>query len=303
MRASNETQLARSLGWFSLGLGVAEVAASRRLANMIGLRGDHDNLLRTFGAREILSGVGILSQRGPSRPLAAWLWSRVCGDAMDLAFLGAALASGRSNRRKVAAATAAVAGVTALDVLCARKLSRLAGEITSVGAIHVVKSITINRPVEELYSFWRNFQNLPRFMKHLVSVQVSGDKRSRWVAKGPAGSTVEWDAEIFEDRPNELIAWRSLEGSDVDSAGTVRFERGPGGRGTVVRVNLQYRPPAGLIGRRVSELFGEGPEWQIKDDLRRFKQVMEAGEVITTEGQPAGRPSSVSWRYDRAVKD
>src|SRR5262249_56186778 len=122
------------------------------------------------------------------------------------------------------------------------------------------------------------------------------------VGKAPAGRTVEGDAEITEDRRNELIAWRSLEGSDVENMGSVRFERAPGGRGAVVKVHMRYNPPAGVIGAGVAKLLGEAPEWQIKDDLRRFKQVMETGEIITTEGQPAGRASSPSGRYDRAVR-
>src|SRR5262249_43303222 len=144
--------------------------------------------------------------------------------------------------------------------------------------------------------------NLPRFMKHLESVQVKGERRSRWMAKAPAGTRVEWDAEITEDRPNELIAWRSLEGADVDNSGSVRFERAPCGRGAVVRVEMRYSPPAGVIGAGVAKLFGEDPEWQVKDDLRRFKQVMEAGEIITTEGQPAGRARGAARRYDRAAR-
>lgn len=298
----NEARITRGLGWFSIGLGLAEIAAPRNVGKLIGLRDDYTGLIRMLGARELLSGIGILTQRRPSGPLAASLWSRVGGDAMDLALLGGALASGRSNRGRVAAAAAAVAGVMALDLIYSRRLSQRAGAITSIGAIRLVKAVTINRSPEELYRFWRDFRNLPRFMKHLESVEVTGENRSHWVARAPAGTTVEWDAEIFEDRPGELIAWRSLEGADVDNVGTVRFDRAPGGRGAIVRVNLQYRPPAGLIGKGVAKLFGENPEWQVKDDLRRFKQVMETGEVITTEGQSAGRASSTSWRYDRSVR-
>jgi uncharacterized membrane protein len=192
--------------------------------------------------------------------------------------------------------------------------------------MQVKHAITINRASEELYRFWRDLQNLPRFMTHLESVQMTeqmmsqtadqasgqatsqtlgrptGDGRSHWVAKAPAGTTVEWDAEITEDRPNELIAWRSLEGGDVDSAGTVRFEQAPGGRGTVVKLEMHYHPPAGALGAGTAKLFGEDPEWQVKEGLRRFKQLMEIGEVITTEGQPAGRESSTSRKYDGAVR-
>jgi len=308
MRPRDETQrrlkgvddkgLARGLGWFSLGLGLAEVMAPQSVAKLIGARGDHRGLLRALGMREIASGVGILTQRRPT----GWLWSRVGGDAMDLALLGAALSSGKARRNRVAAAAAAVAGVTVLDMLCSQQLSRRSGAATRSGVIRVQKTVTINRSPEELYRFWRDFQNLPRFMNHLGSVQVIGDKRSHWVARGPAGMRVEWDAEVIEDRSNEVIKWRSLEGSDVDNVGSVRFERAPGGRGTVVRVEIEYSPPAGVIGAGLAKLFGEDPEWQLKDDLRRFKQVMEAGEVVTTEGQPAGRPSSTSRRYDRVAR-
>jgi uncharacterized membrane protein len=322
MRRVNEEKIARGLGWFSLGLGLAGIVAPRRLAKLIGLRGDHSVLFRMLGAREITSGVGILSGR---RPNSNWMWSRVGGDAIDLALLGAAFrkmrpkrnklamttaavagvtALGaafrkrRPNRNKLAIATAAVAGVTALDAIFSRRLSRLNGA-RGAGVIRMAQSVTINRSPEEIYRFWRDLQNLPRFMKHLESVRATGDKRSHWAAKAPAGRTVEWDAEITEDRPNELIAWRSLEGADVDSVGHVRFERAPGGRGTIVKVEMQYSPPAGRVGATVAKLLGVGPEWRIKDDLRRFKQLMEVGEIITTEGQPAGRASSTSWRYDR----
>jgi uncharacterized membrane protein len=153
----------------------------------------------------------------------------------------------------------------------------------------IKKSATINRSPEELYAFWRNFENLPRFMEHLESVRVLDDKRSHWVAKGPAGITVEWDAEIINEVPNEVIGWRSLENSQVDNAGSVRFERAPGNRGTVVEVTLNYAPPAGKVGAAIAKLLGEDPEQQISEDLQRFKQLMEAGEIPTTEGQPSGR--------------
>ena len=155
--------------------------------------------------------------------------------------------------------------------------------------IKVEKSVTINKSPEELYRYWRNFENLPRFMNHLESVKVLDPKRSHWVAKAPAGRTVEWDAEIHNEKENELIAWRSLEGSEVNNAGSVRFEKAPNGRGTEVKVALEYEPPAGFIGSLIAKLFGEEPEQQVQEDLRRFKQVMEAGEASTTQGQPSGR--------------
>jgi uncharacterized membrane protein len=158
--------------------------------------------------------------------------------------------------------------------------------------IKVEKSVAINKSPEELYSFWRNFENLPRFMNHLESVKRTGEGRSHWVAKAPAGKTVEWDAEIYNEKENELIAWRSLEGADVDNAGSVRFEPATDGRGTIVKVTLKYDPPGGVLGSFVAKLFGEEPSQQIEEDLQRFKQVMETGTTPTTEGQSSGRSAS-----------
>lgn len=160
----------------------------------------------------------------------------------------------------------------------------------------VKKAVTVNRPAAELYQYWHDFENLPRFMQHLVSVQVDGEKRSHWTAQAPAGATVEWDAEIVADRPDELIAWRSLAGAAVDNAGEVRFAPAPGGRGTEVRVELQYDPPGGALGATVAKLFGEEPAQQVADDLRHFKQVLETGEITQSEasakgGGPAQAPS------------
>lgn len=157
--------------------------------------------------------------------------------------------------------------------------------------IHVEESVTINKRPWDLYAYWKNFENLPRFMAHLQDVKKIDDKRSHWVAKAPAGTTVEWDAEIINDEPNALIAWRSLGGATVDNAGSVRFIPGMGDRGTVVRVVLDYIPPAGRLGAMVAKLFGEEPHAQVREDLRRFKQLMETGEIPTVEGQSSGRPS------------
>lgn len=157
-------------------------------------------------------------------------------------------------------------------------------------SIKVEKSATIsNKSPEELYQIWRNFENLPKFMRHLKSVTVLDERRSHWVANAPAGAEVEWDAEIISDQENWLIAWASVEGADIDNSGFVRFQPAPAGRGTEVKVVLEYTPPAGAIGAALAKLFGEEPEQQIGDDLSRFKQLMEAGEIATTEGQPSGR--------------
>lgn len=154
--------------------------------------------------------------------------------------------------------------------------------------IKVEKTVTINKPAEELYRFWHNFGNLPRFMKHLKDVKVHNNKRSHWTTSGVLGGSVEWDADIIEDRENELIAWASVEGADVDNSGSVRFQPAPANRGTEVKVVTEYNPPGGAIASVFAKLFGEEPEQQIGDDLRRFKMLMEAGEIATIEGQPKG---------------
>jgi uncharacterized membrane protein len=181
---------------------------------------------------------------------------------------------------------AAVAGVTALDVLCSKQLSQRAPRGQGQ---RVEYSITINRAPADLYRFWRDFQNLPRFMTHLKSVRVDTERHSHWVAQGPAGTTVVWDTEIIDDRPDALIAWRSLAGADVNHAGSVRFEEAPGGRGTYVRVCMTYYPPGGSVGTVGVTLFGKEPGQHMHEGLRRFKQLMEAGEMATTSGQPSAR--------------
>jgi uncharacterized membrane protein len=272
-------QLARGLGWFSLGLGLAEVLAPRAVAKVAGVRGD-TRLIRLFGMREIASGLAIFMQG--KRPAEA-VWSRVAGDALDLAALGKAFASPDSDKGRLSFATANVLAVTALDVLCAQELSS-SNPMTEEGVTEVKKSIIINRSPEEIYQFWRKLENLPRFMRHLESVRETGDGRSHWVAKAPVDSRIQWDAEITEDRENEMIAWRSLEGSDVYNTGSVRFERAVGGRGTIVFVEMDYDPPGGVIGKGIAKLFGDDPEQIIFDDLRGLKQVMETGELVISDG-------------------
>ena len=155
--------------------------------------------------------------------------------------------------------------------------------------IRVEKSVTINSTPERLYRFWRNFENLPRFMDHLESVKVIDDKHSHWVAKGPARIKAEWEAEIINEVPNELIGWRSVDGSRVDNAGSVHFKPAAGGRGTEVKVVLRYDPPAGLLGAAFAKVFGEDPAFQVQEDLRRLKELVETGEIATTERQSTGR--------------
>lgn len=165
------------------------------------------------------------------------------------------------------------------------------------GPAEIETSVTIGQPRAEVYAFWRNLENLPRFMKHLESVQDLGNGRSHWVAKSPVGGApVEWDAEIVDEREGELIAWRSLPGSVVHNAGTVRFEPATGGRGTKVHVHLDLVPPGGAAGRLAASLLEPVTTQQVKEDLRRLKNLMEAGEIPTNEGQPVGRRPLVNPR-------
>jgi uncharacterized membrane protein len=157
------------------------------------------------------------------------------------------------------------------------------------------RSITVGRPRAEVYEFWRAFENFPRFMQHLKSVQGmdSAGNRSHWVAKAPLDQQVEWDSEITSDRPNEMIAWHSLPGSQIENGGTVRFEDAPGNRGTEVHVFMAYEPPGGQGAALLARVLGEEPEKQIHDDLRHFKQIMEVGFVSTVYGQTSGRQDDV----------
>ncbi|MCW3096266.1 MAG: cyclase/dehydrase [Chthonomonadaceae bacterium] len=200
------------------------------------------------------------------------------------------------SRRSVGGLALAVAGgglfyrgaTGHCEVYSKLKISTADESSKETSGIHVEKSITIGKSPEEVYQFWRGLTNLPRFMEHVKSVAVTGEKTSHWVAKGPAGREVAWDAEIIVDEPKTRIAWRSLPNADIENAGSVRFVPAPGGRGCEVHVTLQYYPPAGVLGATIAKLFGEEPSIQITDDLRRLKRLMETGEIPTTKGQPHG---------------
>lgn len=287
-RDRQEEGLARVLGWFSVGRGIAEILAPRGLAQSMGIKNDGD-LLPAFGFRELATGVGILSS---SRP-AQWMWGRVAGDLMDLAYLGNALFTPGNDKGRVAAATLAVAGVAALDAFSAHQL----GERPARGKlpapqhqdISLRASVTVNASVDQLYRFWRDVENLPRIMSHLKSVTRLDERRSHWVVTGPGGMPVEWDAEITDDVPNERIAWRSAADAPIHSRGSVTFQSGGPRHGTIVRVDMRYEPPGGTLGAVLAFLFGKEPRQQIVDDLRAFKAFLETGEVPTTRGQASGR--------------
>jgi uncharacterized membrane protein len=288
-------KMADALGWFSLGLGLTEIVAPRALAKFIGVP-RRPMMMRLMGLREVVTGVGILTTRRPE----GWLWARLGGDMIEMAALAGASTSRRAKGKRLTAAMGAVAGVTVLDAICAQQLSaRRRGKFWD--SVRFTASVLINRSPEECYQYWHDIEKLPTFLDHLKSVRITGEGRSHWVAKGPGGKDISWDAEITEDIPNELIAWRSLGGGDIVTSGRVRFEAAPGNRGTIVRVLMDYQLPARLGGVPVTKLLGRDPGHRVRKDLLRFKQLLETGEIATTEGQPAGRRSGATW-LDRTVR-
>jgi uncharacterized membrane protein len=289
------------LGWFSVGLGALELIAPRAVARAIGLEPTPtwNGLLRFFGVREIATGAGILANPKSKE----WVGMRIGGDALDLATLGVALTQSQRPSRTLAA-TAFVVGAAVLDLVGSERLAerRKAPRAYARAAEPVVlRSITVGRPVNEVYAFWRDFTNFPRFMKHVEAVEVLGDGRSRWRATGPARTSAEWTSEIVEDRPNELIAWRTVGASDLYHTGKVTFRVGPRGEGTVVTVEMQYAPPGGQVGAALLKLFRKEPGQQVIDDLRRFKQVMEIGEVLQSDASIAPGVAPAQPRGERAL--
>jgi len=273
-----------------------------------------------FSRRDMLrssaTGFGLLSN-AKSTP---WLWTRFAGDVVDLSLLGTGVGRRADDRQRATRAALAVGSVAALDFYAASRSQRthrerleadgfaspeetVSGPLTYenaaaprngqldvltddaiVATMHGSKkvrhAVTINRPAQELYDFWRDFGNLPKFMRHLEEVTTQEGGRSHWVTRGPGGAKVEWNAEIVADVPGELIAWQSLPHADVRNAGTVRFIPVPAGRGTEVHVELDYSPPGGSLGAAVAKLFRAEPGQQVRDDLKAFKSVMEAGEIL-----------------------
>jgi len=295
-------KLVTALGWFSVGLGLAEVLFPRLLCRLIGVK-PRPFLTQLLGVREIASGIGLLTQ--PRKQ--PWLKARVVGDAMDLSLLGLAATSHKSKSAPLALTIGSVAAVTTVDFLCckdfAKDLEPTAAEFaTSPDVVHFRRSLIINRPPEKLYKIWRNFKELPRYMRNLISVEERSPNRWHWISRGPVGAEVEWDAEITDDTPNQAIAWRTLPGGDLDHKGSVQFQQATGNRGTVVRVEMLYRAPAGRPGAMITKLLGKSPEHQIAGELLRFKQLLETGEIATTSGQPAGRSRSTSRKFDDFVR-
>jgi uncharacterized membrane protein len=304
---TEKDRLTQSLGWFSIALGAAEVLAPQAVARAIGMdENEHATLLRTYGLRELAAGVGILTRPKPTY----WMWNRVLGDMMDLATLGKAMRSSHTDKRRLTAAAVAVLGVTAVDMLCSLNLtsesSPAAGHDggsfmlpeSRKGALPVTAIITVNKTIEDVYNFWKNPENFSLFMGHIDTVRATGPGRSHWTIKGPADLNIEWDAEVSADTPNESISWRSVSG-DLDNSGTVRFRRAAGGRGTEVELNVEFKPKGGEAGKRIAKFLLAIPKTQLMNDLRRFKQLLEVGEIVKSDasvakGMHPARPSKYS---------
>ncbi|MBV9484657.1 MAG: SRPBCC family protein [Frankiaceae bacterium] len=279
----NPELLARTLGWASLGLGIPQLLRPDAVDRAVGVgEGAKQRAVTTFvGMRELTHAAALLASSRPSK----WVWTRVAGDAVDLATLGRALKNhdGKKLGRTIAA-TAAVAGITAIDFYTAVRGSRGKG-----ATVQLTGSTTIRKDPKEVYEHWRSMDKLPEFMTHVDEVVVRDDRISHWKVSAPFGQTVEWDAEIGEDVPGEKLTWSSIGDADVKNAGTVIFTPAPGDQGTELHVFITYDVPGGKLAEALARFFGEDPHQQIDDDLRRFKQVMEVGEVMRSDGAPYGK--------------
>jgi uncharacterized membrane protein len=253
-----------------------------------------EGLLRIAGARELLAAWGLLS----FKETTPWVWSRVAGDVMDVMLL-ASSARQPLRRSRSLGALGVVAAVTAVDVYAgvsaARGPTGQAGARASAGGAangEIAETILVKKSPEECYRLWRDLTQLPRFMPLLRSVRALDERRSHWVLETPVGMRVEWDAEITRDEPGRRLAWRSSPNAQIAHAGVVRFREATGQRGTFVRVAAQYRLLSGYGGsRQLAKLVEKAPQARQREELRRFKQLLETGVVPTTAGQPHGRRS------------
>jgi uncharacterized membrane protein len=282
-RGGRPELLARTLGWASIGLGIPQLLRPDAVDRAVGIGdGRKQRAVTTFvGVRELAHAAALLGSSRPSK----WVWTRVVGDAVDLATLGRALKhhDGKKLGRTVAA-TAAVAGITVIDLYAAiRGISRKEATVQLTG------STTIRKDPKEVYEYWRSLDNVPTFSAHVDEVVLQDDRRSHWKASAPFGRTVEWDAEIEEDVPGEMLTWKSVAAADVSNTGSVIFKPAPGDQGTEVHVVITYDVPGGKLGEALARFFGEDPHQQIDDDLRRLKQVLEVGEVMRSDGAPYGK--------------
>jgi uncharacterized membrane protein len=280
---------ARNLGILSLALGAGAVLMPRRLARLSGLEPSR-KWLPLVGLRELTAGIGLLA----TQDATPWLWSRVVGDGMDLAVILSSLLSPNNPRKTSAAVTTAiVAAITAIDIRESLRSSPSSDDARTTAAPDalVSSSVIISKSPQECYGYWRDVSNMTRISPLVVSITVLDPRTSRWVIESPLGRKVEWESKITADTPGERISWRSVDGGGLYHAGVVSFSRATGGRGTLVNISMHIRIPGGAAGMGLAKLLGADPHSEVREDLRRFKQLLEAGEVPTTQGQPSGRRS------------
>jgi len=279
----------RGLAILSLVLGAGGSFMPGAVARLSGLE-THERLLPLVGLRELAAGVGLLTSRNPT----PWLWSRVVGDGMDLAVILASLMN-RGNPRKLSAAItmAVVAAITAVDARESLQRTQVGAQSRGSTAPDGLASasVVIARTAQECYEFWRDPTNMTRISPLVESVTVLDERTSRWCIRSPLGRRIEWDSKVTGETPGERISWRSVDGGGLYHAGVVRFERATGGRGTLVSASMHFRVPGGTAGLGLVKLLGTHPQSEIREDLRRLKQLLEAGEIPTTRGQPSGRRS------------
>ncbi|OBG98061.1 hypothetical protein A5697_17345 [Mycobacterium sp. E3251] len=288
--ATTTSVLVKTLSGASFGLGLSELIAPGKVAALAGVDDTPRSrrVIRALGARECGHGAALVG--GPDK----LVWTRVAGDVLDMGLLLAGVAARAPGRRRQGTISSVVlAGIGGLDLYTALRTVNRGGRHVN-GARHRMlrAAVTVRRPPEEVYRFWRDLENLPSFMNHLQSVTPGADGQSHWVANAPAGQSVQWDAQITEDDTNRRIAWQSLPGSVIENGGSVEFTPTATGDGTEVRVRIGYHIPGGLFGKAAASLFGESPEQQVNDDLRRFKQILETGQVLRSDGSPEGTASA-----------
>lgn len=272
-------QVAQGLGWFSIGLGMIEMFAPQMLSRMIGVR-HHPMWMRAFGARETAAGVGILTNL---KQPAGWLWGRVAGDALDLAALGWAMDTKRRGTGLRIAAVAAVAGVTAVDVMCARGYTKIAVESGSES------SVTIGKSPQELYDLWREPKVMSQIMGGFAEVRKIDEERMHWIIPGMMGMNWEFDAKSVEQRPGELIRWKSISGSVPAHGGEVWFRPAPGDRGTEVTMRFRIDSSANMLHQAAFTVAPAITKMAIRRMLMRFKSLAETGEIPSLKNNPSAR--------------
>ncbi len=276
--------LARGLGWFSLGLGLFEVIAPRRLADFFSLE-DQEGLIRTYGVREILNGCGVWAAKNPT----PWVWGRVGGDLLDLATLATGLSDDNPERGRVLFGLAGLTGVTLVDLVVAERLRRT----KAAGAEEqheVVRSLTVHGSPEELLARWRDAETLSQVMAHFAEVHGAGPDEQHWQLRLPATQGLAWTARNLPRQDEGVLGWQSLPGATLPNEGSVSFRPSTGAdRGTVATLRFRFDPPGGAFGDSLTALLGAAPGLIASQALRRFKSLVETGEIPTTENQPAAR--------------